>query len=141
MIFLTVGTQSRFDRLVKSVDELIGNNGFDEELFAHIGYSTYKPRNFKAVTYIDKQLFDKYIHDASCIISHAGIQVISMVLQNHKPLLVMPRLKKYGELINDHQVKIAQRFEKLGQILVAYHERDLPKKVNQLKTFVPSGSQ
>jgi UDP-N-acetylglucosamine transferase subunit ALG13 len=137
MIFLTVGTQFPFERLVKSVDEIIGRNGFKEEIFAQIGDSAYQPRNFEAVPSLEKHLFDKCIREASGIISHAGVGTIIMALNNGKPLLVMPRLKRYGEVINDHQVAIAEKFEELGHILVAYQEKDLLENFKKLKGFVP----
>jgi UDP-N-acetylglucosamine transferase subunit ALG13 len=52
-------------------------------------------------------------------------------------LLAMPRLKKYGEVVNDHQVDIARKFEKLGHILSVYSMEELPEKLQQLKAFVP----
>ena len=137
MIFLTVGTQFPFDRLVKSVDEAIGQNGFDEGVFAQFGHSSYRPRNFEAVPSLEKRLFDEYMREASSIIGHAGIGTISMALECEKPLLVMPRLKRYREVVNDHQVDIAKRFEQLGHVLVAYEVEELPAKIEQLKTFVP----
>ena len=137
MIFLTVGTQFPFDRLVRVVDEVVGKNGFKEEIFAQIGDSSYQPHNFKAVSFLEKKVFDKRICEASCIISHAGIGAISMALEYDKPLLVMPRLKKYGEVVIDHQVAIAKKFGELGHILVAYTEVEIPEKIKQLKSFVP----
>jgi UDP-N-acetylglucosamine transferase subunit ALG13 len=137
MIFLTVGTQFSFDRLVKAVDKAIGQNGFEERIFAQIGDSSYRPLNFEAVSYLEKRVFDNCILKASGIISHAGMGTIMMALENHKPLLVMPRLRKYGEVVNNHQTAIARKFEELGHILVAYTENDLPSKIERLKTFVP----
>jgi UDP-N-acetylglucosamine transferase subunit ALG13 len=137
MIFLTVGTQFPFDRLVKFVDDAVSQDGFKEEIFAQIGESSYRPHNFEGVSSLEKRLFDKRIREASGIISHAGMGTIMMALDNRKPLLVMPRLKKYGEVVNDHQVAIAKRFEKLGHILVAYDVEDLPDRMRKLKNFVP----
>jgi len=137
MIFLTVGTQFPFDRLVKTVDGFIDSNGFDEEILAQIGDSTYRPQNFEAAASLDKNLFDKYLRDASCIISHAGMGTITMALEHGKPLLVMPRRKIYGEVVNDHQVDIAKKFDELGHVLVAYEAADLPEKIKQIRTFVP----
>jgi len=137
MIFLTVGTQFPFDRLVKAVDSILDGGPTNGEMFAQIGESSYKPRNFKSVRYLDKKTFDKCFKDASPIIGHAGMGVITMALDNEKPLLVMPRLKKYGEVVNDHQVAIARKFGELGHILVAYDESELPGKLLQLKSFVP----
>ena len=137
MLFLTVGTQFPFDRLIKTVDDVCGDGLIHEEIFAQIGESSYRPRNFEFVTSLDRDLFDNWVRKASGIISHAGMGTIMMALDNAKPLLVMPRLKKYGEVVNDHQVSIARKFEELGHILVAYNEENLPGKIGILKTFVP----
>lgn len=137
MIFLTVGTQFPFDRLVKSVDEIIGQSGVEEEVFAQISDSSYRPQNFEAVSSLNKHLFDKYIREASGIISHAGVGTITVALEAGKPLLVMPRLKRYGEVVSDHQVSLAKRFELLGHVLVAYEAEELPEKIKQLRTFIP----
>jgi UDP-N-acetylglucosamine transferase subunit ALG13 len=53
----------------------------------------------------------------------------------------MPRLKKYCEVVNDHQLAIAKKFSELGHILVAYDTEDLPERIHQLKTFVPKEKQ
>jgi len=137
MIFLTVGTQFPFDRLVKSVDLAFDAGLIDEDIIAQIGESFYKPRNFRAVASLDKDIFDMRLREASSIISHAGIGTITMALENRKPLLVMPRLAKYGEVVNDHQAAIAKRFSELGYILAAYDSKDFPEEIRKLKNFVP----
>ena len=96
MIFLTVGTQFPFDRLVKAVDDVFDDGLIDEEIFAQIGESSYKPRNFECVNTLDKRRFDRLIQETSGIISHAGVGTITMALDNEKPLLVMPRLARHG---------------------------------------------
>jgi UDP-N-acetylglucosamine transferase subunit ALG13 len=137
MIFLTVGTQFPFDRLVKAVDKAAGINGFDEKIVAQIGDSSYCPKNFEAAPSVEKAVFDQYFAEANSIISHAGMGTITMALDHRKPLLVMPRMKKYGEVVNDHQLAIARKFEQLGYLLVAYNSEDVPDKIKQLKSFVP----
>ena len=137
MIFLTVGTQFPFDRLVKSVDQAFDGRLINEEIFAQIGETSYKPLNFESVVSLEKNLFDKRLREASSVIGHAGMGTITMALKNHKPLLVMPRLKRYREHVNDHQVATARKFEELGHILVAYETEELPVKIEELKTFVP----
>ncbi len=137
MIFLTVGTLFPFDRLVKAIDDACENGLFNEEIFAQIGDSSYKPRNFESVTSLEKKAFDERLKEASSVISHAGMGTITMALKNHKPLLVMPRRKCFKEHVNDHQVATARKFEEFGHILVAYQEEDLPEKIKELKSFVP----
>ncbi len=137
MIFLTVGTQFPFDRLIKAVDEAADEGVFGDEIFAQTGESSYKARNFRTVQFVDKHLFDKYIRQASSVISHAGIGTVAAVLEYSKPMLLMPRLRKYGEVVNDHQLAIAKKFEISGYVLAAYEGEKLITKINQLKTFVP----
>lgn len=137
MIFLTVGTQFPFDRLVKAIDDSIAAGIIDEEVIAQVGDTPYKPRNFKAVASFEKKAFDTYLKNASCVISHAGMGTIIMALDHDKPLLVMPRSKKYDEVVNDHQASIARKFSDLGHILAVYDVKDLPNGIRKLKNFVP----
>jgi UDP-N-acetylglucosamine transferase subunit ALG13 len=137
MIFLTVGTQFPFDRLVSAIDDIVDDGLINEPIFAQIGKSSYKPRNFESAASLKKGVFDDYVKQASAIVGHAGMGTITMALSNHKPLLAMPRLKRYREVVNDHQMAIAKKFEEPGYILVAYDTEELPERIRQLKTFVP----
>jgi beta-1,4-N-acetylglucosaminyltransferase len=137
MIFLTVGTQFPFDRLVKALDELFDRGVLQGPVLAQIGAGTYRPRNFQIVTALDKRTFDRQCAVCSAIIAHAGMGIITTAQEHGKPLLVMPRRKKYGEHVNDHQVGLAARFEALGHMLVARDEWELPAKIGQLRSFTP----
>ena len=139
MIFLTIGTQYPFERLVKAVDQACERGVFTEELFGQIGNSSYQPRNFSFASSLDSGRFDECVSRATAIIGHAGVGTISVALKHNKPLLVMPRLAKYGEHVNDHQLGLAKKFEAAGHIIVAYSEKELPEKVALLKDFVPRG--
>jgi beta-1,4-N-acetylglucosaminyltransferase len=141
MIFLTVGTQFPFDRLVRAVDEALDGAGCREEIFAQIGDSSYQPRHFPAVASLDKRQFDENFRRASGIIGHAGMGTICMALEQKKPLLVLPRRRKFGEVVNDHQVAIARKFEQLGHVLAAYEPDQIAGKMSLLKTFVPQPRQ
>lgn len=138
MIFLTVGTQFPFDRLIKAVDCAVERVQINEEIIAQTGNSVYIPRNFRFVPFLEKKQIDKYTAEASAIISHAGMGSIKTSLIYGKSLLVMPRQKKYHEVVNDHQVPLAERFEKLGYLLVAYDEQTMIQKITELKSFVPA---
>jgi UDP-N-acetylglucosamine transferase subunit ALG13 len=138
MIFLTVGTYPLpFDRLVKATDTAIMEGLIEEEVFAQIGLCSYRPQNMEYVQMLQKETFDSYFQKASSVISHAGIGTITMALDNEKPLLVMPRMKRYKEHVNDHQIDTAREFGELGHILVAYDVEDLPDGIRKLKSFTP----
>lgn len=137
MIFLTVGTQFGFDRLVKAADTAIGQGLINQPVFAQIGDGQYKPRHMEYVSMLNKQDFDRQVEQCSAMISHAGIGSITQALEKGKPLLVMPRRKKFKEVVNDHQVDTAEVFERLGHILAAHDEQDFFAKLPLLETFVP----
>ena len=55
MIFITLGSQKfQFNRLLKKVDELIENGTINEEVFAQIGASDYKPQHFSWMSICQK---------------------------------------------------------------------------------------
>lgn len=137
MIFLTVGTLFTFDRLVKAVDTAVAQGQLNSEIIAQIGKGGYKPKNFYSVETLEKK-YDAYFARADCIIAHAGMGTITMALSADKPILVVPRQKKYKELISDHQLATARRFEQLGHVLAVYNMNDLPVKLRALQNFQPT---
>ena len=137
MIFLTVGTQFPFDRLVRAVDKAMHKGLITDEVIAQIGKTYYTPKHFKGIEYLEKSLFDETVRHSNAIISHAGIGSIIIAFEYDKPLLVMPRLARFKEVVNDHQVGIALKFAEAGHLLAAMDESELPAKIEQLKNFVP----
>lgn len=139
MMLLTLGTYPLpFDRLVKAIDELIDQRVIDCDIFAQIGHSNYIPKNMRYERLIEKDRFDSLCASSSALISHGGMGSIMMALEHSKPLLIMPRLKQFGEVVNDHQVGTAKEFERMGHVLVAYGADELPGKIRQLKDFKPA---
>ncbi len=139
MIFLTVGTYPlQFDRLVEGVDTAVGDGRIKEEVFAQIGACNYRPKHIDYAEMLVKSEFDDYFIKAGSIVGHAGMGTISMALEEGKPILVMARMSRHKEHVNDHQVSTAEMFEKLGHVLVAHAVSELPQKIDELKNFVPT---
>jgi len=138
MILLTVGTAPfQFDRLVAAVDLAIGSGVVQDEVFGQLGYCTYRPVHMEYVEMLDKDQFDERFQQSTAIIGHAGMGTISMALDRHKPLLVMPRLRTYNEHVNDHQLGTARWFEKGGHVLAAYDADRVPDCIKKLQGFEP----
>jgi exopolysaccharide biosynthesis glucuronosyltransferase PssE len=138
VILLTVGSVFPFDRLVTAVDELVGRGAIEERVIAQVGTGGVRPRHMESVEVLDKPSFDALLARARGLIGHAGMGTITMALERGTPLLVMPRRKEFGELVNDHQLATARRFEAEHQVLVAYEPADLAAKLPLLATFVPA---
>jgi UDP-N-acetylglucosamine transferase subunit ALG13 len=137
VIFLTVGSRYGFDRLVRAVDDMVDRGEINEEISAQIGLGAYQPRHMHFERFIDGNRYDRRIRDADALIGHAGSGTISLAVTNCKPLLVLPRRRRYHEHVNDHQVATARKFEELRHVLAADDAEDLPRRFAELHTFVP----
>lgn len=136
MIFITLGTQKfQCNRLLVEVDRLIENGRIEEEVFGQIGHSDYRPRFFPAVKFLEKVEFDGKIAACSILITHSGVGSIIAGKSRGKPVIVFPRLKKYGEHVDDHQLEIAEAFEKKKMVLVCREDDDLTELLKSCYTF------
>ncbi len=131
MIFVTVGSQLPFDRLIQAVDTWAEINS-THTVFAQIGISDYVPRNIQYCQTMTPDTYSDYLQKADFIIAHAGMGTIISALELGKPLLLMPRLASQGEHRNDHQLATAERFAHLSNIRLAKNETELPAVIAQL---------
>lgn len=137
MIFVTLGTQKfQFDRLLKYIDEQIENGEIKEKVFAQIGNSTYVPKNYKYKDFIDKVEFEKKINESSLVITHSGVGTIITALNKDKPVIVVPRLAKFKEHVDDHQLQIAESFSKKNFVISnGENIDDLLENIKKSKKF------
>ncbi|MEJ1355179.1 MAG: glycosyltransferase [Candidatus Sedimenticola sp. (ex Thyasira tokunagai)] len=137
MIFVTVGHQMPFDRLLHLVDMWAEKSGCTD-IFAQIGTGDYIPKNFQSRPFLSIDEFECYLSESTAIVAHAGTGTIIKTLYHGKPLLVLPRLGALGETRNDHQVGTARHFSETGQILMADDDSDFLGKMDTLMSFIPS---
>jgi UDP-N-acetylglucosamine transferase subunit ALG13 len=139
VIFLTVGHQMPFDRLVAAVDDWVEESG-RLDVFAQIGSGSYAPRNFASVATLSPADFAQHVADASGIVAHAGTGTIIAALRRQTPLLVLPRRASLGETRNDHQLATADYFEKAGYLMAVRETADLAPALERLESFQPSAT-
>lgn len=133
MIFVTVGSQKfQFNRLLKEIDELIENKVINEEVFAQIGVSDYKPQNYKYKEFVTQDEFNKYLDEARLIITHAGTGVIVNAIKKVKKVIGIPRLSKFGEHVDDHQIQLLNEFANMNLIETCIDEKELKEKIQQI---------
>lgn len=124
MIFVTVGTQLAFDRLIEAVDVWAGNNP-GETVFAQIGPGQYKPKNCTFADFVPPDKATDLTRTADLIISHAGMGSILTALKYQKPILVLPRKASLGEHRNEHQLATAKWLGQKSGIFVAEEAGDI----------------
>ncbi len=135
-IFITVGTDQSFDRMVKVVDDWAGNIE-RQNVFAQIGQTDWKPANIDFANFLSPTAFLEKLVSASIIIGHAGMGTILTALKHQKPILVMPKRASLGEHRNEHQLATARRLLDLDKVEVAFDEDELREKLACLKTITP----
>ena len=136
MIFVTVGHQMPFDRLVRAMDAWAEQAG-RSDCFAQIGDGAYAPRRFPSARFLAPQQFRDHMANARAIVAHAGTGTILSALQLGKPILVLPRRSDLGETRNDHQVATAKHFAAAGHVLAAYDEGALVARMADLEQQRP----
>lgn len=134
MILVTVGSQKfQFNRLLEEIDKLIDKKIITDKVFAQIGVSDYKPKNYEYVDFMTQEEFNKKLDECNLLITHAGTGVIVNAVKKEKKVIAIPRLEKYGEHVDNHQIQLIKQFEELNFIEPCYELDDLEKKLNEIK--------
>ena len=106
MIFATVGSQKfPFHRLLKALDALPG-----EDIFAQTGCSTYIPQHYAFSPYLDREAFAEKMAQAEIVITHGGTGAIMTAVKQGKKVIAVPRLARFGEHVDDHQLQLVSQF-------------------------------
>lgn len=138
MIFVSLGTQDKsFERLLKIIDENIQNKVINEKVIVQAGYTKYKSDNMQIFDYVSIDDFNKYINECSLFITHGGVGNILSALKANKKVIAVPRLAKYKEHTNDHQLQIVNNFYEKGYILRLLETDDFKDVYKKVKTFKP----
>jgi UDP-N-acetylglucosamine transferase subunit ALG13 len=134
LIFIITGTQKfQFNRLLKEIDILKRNNKISHEIFAQIGYSTYKPNTYNFVRFLENKAFKERVFKADLIITHGGSAAITTSLKNNKKVIAFPRLKEFGEHVDDHQLEIVSKLKQKGLIEMVLKLKDLEDSINNIE--------
>lgn len=139
MIFLTVGTQLTFDRMVKAVDTWCKKVP-DVGIFGQIsdpGAKGYRPAHFEWQDFIGPEEFNKRFNAANLIVAHAGMGSIISALTASKPIIIMPRSAALGEHRNEHQRATAEKFGRKEGVYVAWDETELAALLTRLSKNPP----
>ena len=138
MILITLGTQDKqFTRLLDMVQKEIDKGNINDKVIVQAGHTKYNSKDMEIFDLIDREKFSELISKCDILITHGGVGSIITDLQNNKKVIVAPRLAKYDEHMNDHQIQITDNFSKAGYILPLYECDDLGEVLKKVKNFTP----
>jgi UDP-N-acetylglucosamine transferase subunit ALG13 len=122
VIFVTVGTnEAPFDRLLAAVEQL-----HDGEIVVQHGSSSIRPRNATCYDFLPFERVLDYVRRATAVVMHAGAGSILVALMNGRRPIVVPRLKRFGEAVDDHQLHFARTLNDRGLVTLAESTPSLP---------------
>ena len=132
MIFVTVGThEQQFNRLVEYMDKWAAEH--DENVIMQTGYSTYEPKHCEWDKLFPYQKMVEMVNEARVVITHGGPSSFIMPLQIGKTPIVVPRMKKYDEHVNDHQLLFCHQVaDRVGNIILV---DDVDQISNTISTY------
>ncbi|HET8734781.1 MAG TPA: glycosyltransferase [Anaeromyxobacteraceae bacterium] len=117
MIFAMTGTEVHpFPRFTRAIDELHRAGGLGEEVFLQLGNSPEEPRHVPFERFLSFGEVVERVRAASVVVTHAGAGSTLVCLQQGKHPVVVPRLHRLGEMIDDHQVPFAARMAAAGLV-------------------------
>ena len=131
MIFVAVGTQFPFNRLIEYMDLWAAEHG--QEVIAQISDGDYIPKNMKWERFLDGEQYNKNIAEASVFVSHAGMGNIISAREQQTPIIVMNRQFNLGEHRNDHQADGLMWMGKLDGVYTASTQEELNQQLTMIK--------
>jgi len=134
MIFVTVGTHDQqFDRLLREVDRLVAQKTIGGKVIAQIGNSKYRPRNYEYFTFSSWRRILDLNKRSNVVITHGGAGSIMLAAHFNKPIVAVPRRKKYGEHADDHQIQLVRELEKEKRVIAVYEIENLSNAIKKAK--------
>lgn len=126
-IFVVTGTHTAsFHRLVKGVDELVGDGIVSGVSGAQIGHSSYEPKNFHWHRFLPFEEFLDHIRGSDIILTHDGASSIGLALSHGKRVVVMPRRRELREVEYASKQNLARHLESEGLAVLVDDVDDIP---------------
>ena len=138
MILVMLGTQKNdFSRLLKEIENCIDEGIIKEQVLVQAGATKYKTNKMQVFDYMAREELDGKKQEANIIITHGGVGSIVGALKMNKKVIAVPRLKKYGEHVNDHQKQIVENFHKQEYIKGVMEISNLKQEIKNIDKFKP----
>ncbi len=142
MIFVTVGNHNQpFTRLFRELDQLVSDRKLTERIVCQTGYTdfTFHSDVFESRAFFTMAEFHSLVSISDVYITHAGHGSILNGLKHLKKPVVVPRLKRWAEHTNDHQLDIVRELAKDNLIIPVFDVNDLAEAVELARQSHGSG--
>ncbi len=138
MILVLLGTQNNsFHRLLEEIQKNINTGTIKEKVVVQEGYTKFQSKDMEIHTQVPKDKLQELIKKADLIITHGGVGSIISAITEGKKVIAVPRLKKYNEHVNDHQLDIIDSFNEKRYIIGIHEVEELEEALKKVPEFKP----
>ena len=139
MIIVLLGTfPTEFKRPLIEIDRLCKARVIAEQVIVQSGHTQFDSEYLEMRPFIDPDELTELYKKARIVITQAGTGSLIKGMKLHKKMIAIPRLAKYGEVVDDHQEEILQEFTKHNYILPWTESMTLEDVLVKIVDFEPS---
>lgn len=138
MILVLLGTQNNsFHRLLEEIQKNIDNGNIKEDVIVQKGHTKFESKDMTLYNQLPSQEIEKLVEEANLVITHGGVGSIISSIERGRKVIAVPRLKKYKEHVNDHQLDIVKSFDDMGYIIGITGVEELEGVLKKVQNFEP----
>ena len=139
MILVLLGTfKINFPRPLIAIEKAILSGTIHEDVIVQAGHTIYNSKAMTIRDFINEPELKKLYHSASLIITHGGVGSILKGLDMDKKIIAIPRLNKFNEHVDDHQLDIVNEFEQKNYLMAWHEQDDISRLITASGDFNPS---
>jgi UDP-N-acetylglucosamine transferase subunit ALG13 len=118
-VVVSVGTDHhQFDRLMGWIEQWAADAPSDVQIVVQYG-SSRPPRNVTGHALLPKDEFARLLAGADAIVVQGGPGVIMDARRVGRIPIAVPRLARYDEVVDDHQVTFCRQMREAGHVVMA----------------------
>jgi len=121
--------------MIREVEKLADH--YEKDIIVQAGHSEYSSDKMKIFDFISGKELKVLYERADYIITHAGAGSMLQAIKAGKKTIAFPRLQKYGEHVDDHQLQLAKKLQSLGYLLVFHDGDEMIDVFNEACNFMP----
>ena len=124
--------------LLEEVQKCIDEDIIKDKVIVQAGSTKFESKDMEVFNLIEQDKFNILMEQADTIITHGGVGSIVTAVKLGKKVIAVPRLKQYGEHVNDHQIQIVETFSNQGFIKGIKDVSELKETLREIDTFIPN---
>jgi len=137
LLFATVGATLPFDRMVKSVADLVDRGEITEKVIVQTGIGGFAPEGIETLETLPFDRIQALLKDADIVVCHGGTGSLITALRQGCRVVAMPRLPELNEHYDNHQAEITEAFAARGLIGVAKSTEELSAALKAVRERPP----